>query len=352
MIGVTPVVPFSAWTYVCPIGITAGSAQIFRGRSSQFAGTFPQFLHQYRSWLAPVHLQYEVSGGNRLQAGLLDEIIRQITELRDRIRFDPIHVVDVLLVAFLIYRVLVLVRGTRAWRIVGGIVTFVVLLLLSSWLRFETTYWILDKATLLAPVALVILLLPELRSALEGVGKLGFWPKRFQAPEVQVEAQTVEEIVAAVSELSTARIGALIVVERGPPLNDIVANGVMLDSKLTAATLVSIFYPGNPLHDGAVVLRDNRILAAACRLPLSESSRLDSQMHMRHRAAVGVTEAHDCIVVVVSEERGLVSLSADGEIERLESAAAVRERLNHFLRGSEPAPKIRRLPKVRIGGGK
>ncbi|MEJ5171651.1 MAG: diadenylate cyclase CdaA, partial [Fimbriimonadales bacterium] len=254
-----------------------------------------------------------------------------------------VDVADILLVAYLVYRLLAMIRGTRAWRILGGIVVFILALYASNALRLNTLHWVLDKATLLAPVALVILLLPELRQALETVGKIGLWPQVLPSlSEPAAEAQTVEEIVAAVSEMASARVGALIVLERTANLDEIVANGVRLDAKVSAPTLAAIFYPGNPLHDGAAIIRGDRIVAAACRLPLSESERLDANVHMRHRAAVGVTEALDCLCVVVSEERGTISLAADGRLRRLGSHLELREILNTQFRGVAGSGKSER----------
>ena len=254
-----------------------------------------------------------------------------------------VDVTDILLVAYLVYRLLAMIRGTRAWRILGGIVVFILALYASSALRLNTLHWVLDKATLLAPVALVILLLPELRQALETVGKIGLWPQVLPSlSEPAAEAQTVEEIVAAVAEMASARVGALIVLERTASLDEIIANGVPLDAKVTAPVLGAIFYPGNPLHDGAAIIRGDRIVAAACRLPLSESERLDANVHMRHRAAVGVTEALDCLCVVVSEERGTISLAADGRLRRLGSHLELREILNTQFRGVASGRKTER----------
>lgn len=240
------------------------------------------------------------------------------------------HVIDILLVAYLIYRVLLLIRGTRAWRIAMGVAVFVGLLIFSNYAQLTTLHWVLDKATLLAPVALVILLLPELRQALEGVGRLG---PRIGKTEQRMEAQTVEEVIAAVTEMAASSVGALVVIEKGAPMDEIVSNGVLLEARVSAALLGSVFYEGNPLHDGAVIIRGDTIQAAACRLPLSESMRLDKTLHMRHRAAVGVTEQHDCLAIVVSEERGVISLCADGRLTRIASPGELRDILNTELRG-------------------
>ena len=254
-----------------------------------------------------------------------------------------INVLDVLLVAYLIYRLLLLVRGTRAWRIIIGVVIFVGLLISSERLGFITLHWILEKATYLGPAALVILLLPELRATIEGFGTL---PQRLvpvaSGPSADIaQARTIEELVAACTELAAENVGALIVIERSGHMDEIADNGVLLDASVSAPLLGSIFYEGNPLHDGAVIIRGDTILSAACRLPLSESSRLDQTVHMRHRAAVGVTEAFDCITIVVSEERGTISIAEGGRLRRLNNAPELREFLNRELRTAKPPEKIR-----------
>ncbi|HEY3780137.1 MAG TPA: diadenylate cyclase CdaA [Fimbriimonadaceae bacterium] len=235
--------------------------------------------------------------------------------------------IDILLVAFLIYRVLLLVRGTRFWRTaIGVMASYLILLIFSRELNLDTLNWLLEKSLFLAPVALVILFLPELRQALEGVGRLGEWTEKLViSDKTSIEARTIEEVVAACAEMSASRVGALIVLEKGSPLSDIAGNGVQIDAKLSAALLCSIFYEGNPLHDGAAIIRGTTIVAAACRLPLSESSRLDATVHMRHRAAVGLAEQRDAIVVVVSEERGTISIASEGKLLRLTGPSDLRD---------------------------
>lgn len=252
--------------------------------------------------------------------------------------------VDILLVAYLNYRLFLLVRGTRAWQIAVGVFAFIGLLVLSKVLKLDTLHWILDKAALLGPVALVILFLPELRQGLEGLGKFGLGFQKLVANEHSTEAKTIDELVRAVSSMADERIGALIVVERTGSLDEIIANGVEVDAKVSGPLLQAIFYEGNPLHDGAVVLRGDTIVAAACRLPLSESSRLDQNVHMRHRAAVGVTEILDCLAIVVSEERGSISIAWEGRLRRLSNPVELRDLLNRELRGErvDPPPKPRR----------
>lgn len=280
----------------------------------------------------------------------LNDILRRLNELRELSWENAVNLIDILLVAYLLYRVLKMIRSTRAWRIVVGIGVFLLALFLSRYLQLRTLNWILDKATLLAPVALVILLLPELRQALESFARLGLWPERL-AGENRVAAHTVEEIVASVAEMSAQRVGAILVVERGTHLNDIAENGVRLDAKVSAPLIGSIFYEGNPLHDGAVLIRGDSILAAACRLPLSENRLLDPTVHMRHRAGVGITEQSDSVAIMVSEERGTISVAIDGHLRKLRDHLELREVLNAEIRGvTQDGERIRRRRRERIGG--
>lgn len=244
------------------------------------------------------------------------------------------QVIDVLLVAYVVYRALKLVRGTRAWRILGGIIIFVIALFLSDFFQLHTLHWILDKATVLAPVALVILLLPELRQTLEGFAKLGLWPERLLLGEENTTAtNTIEEIIASVIEMGSSQIGAIIILERNIRLDDIITTGVLINAKASATLIKSIFYYGNPLHDGAIVIRGDQIIAAACRLPLSESLQLDPNTHMRHRAGLGITEQTDAIAIIVSEERGTISVAIENRIQRISSAPELRDFLNQEVKG-------------------
>lgn len=278
----------------------------------------------------------------------MDEIIKSLTVFQKFSAESVKAVFDILLVSYVVYRVLSLIRGPRPWRILGGVFVFIALLLLSAATGLRTLHWLMDKATILGPVALVILLLPELRQALEGFGKLGFWPQRALTASPGVEARIVEELVAVSAELAASRTGAIIVIERGAPLDDVVGNGVAIDSTVSSALLGSIFYGANPLHDGAVVVRGERIVAAACRLPLSENQRLDPTYHMRHRAAIGVTEQMDCVAIVVSEEKGAIGFASDGEMQRV-TTQELRESLNKELRGIEPTGRrvVRRIRHAR-----
>ena len=252
---------------------------------------------------------------------------------------------DILIVAFIIYRLLMLVRGTRGWRILLGLLVFGGLLFLSDIFQLTTVNWILGKAAVLGPVALAILFLPELRQALEGLTKVGWFPDSVTevGHEKNLDRGAVEEIVGAVAEMARDRIGAIIVIETGGHLDEIASNGVMLNAKITTSLLGSIFYGQNPLHDGAVVIRGNNILAAACRLPLSES-KLERNLHMRHRAALGVTEQNDVIAIVVSEEKGSIRVSTEGKLIVISSSTDLREFLiSNTTQNEQGTPTHRRV---------
>ena len=254
------------------------------------------------------------------------------------LRQVAVQVADVLIVAYIVYRVLLLVRGTRAWRIMLGVFVFVLVLWGSEALRLDTLHWLLDKATLLGPVALAILFLPELRQGIEALTKFRFFPQGIVTgtSDVDLDAREIEEIVAAAGELAEDRTGALIVIQKDGRLDDVVASGTPLRAEVTKTLLLAIFYGENPLHDGAVVIEGDVIAAAACRLPLSESSKLDTTLHMRHRAAVGISEATDAIAVVVSEERGTVSVAIEGRLRRMSGLAELRGLLRSELTKDEP----------------
>ena len=244
------------------------------------------------------------------------------------------NVIDILLVTFLVYHLLRLIRGTRAWRVVLGVGVYILTLVLSDYLELRTLHWVLETGKLLGPVALAILFLPELRQAIEGFARLGLWPERFIGQDqMSLHGDALEEIVAAVAELAEQRTGALIVIERLTTLDMVAENGVPVKAQVTAPLLGAIFNEGSPMHDGAAVIRSGQILSAACRLPLSENPSIDSHFHMRHRAGVGISEQSDCVAIIVSEERGLVSCAIDGRLTTVPGGKQLRELLNQELRG-------------------
>ncbi|HEY3268413.1 MAG TPA: diadenylate cyclase CdaA [Armatimonadota bacterium] len=249
-----------------------------------------------------------------------------------------VNVVDILLVSALIYQLLMWARGTRAWQIMWGILVYLAVLWVSTALDLSTLAWILQKFEVLGPVAIVILFFPELRHVLEEMGRIGFWGSRFRVLEKKDVTRLVDEIVRSAVTLSAKSTGALIVIERETGLNDYIASGRILDASLSSELLGAIFYPGGPLHDGAVIVRGDKVVAAGCVLPLTSNPGIGTSIHTRHRAALGTTEQSDAVVVVVSEETGAVSVSHDGRLIRGLREDSLRERLIGLLEGGNGRP--------------
>lgn len=291
--------------------------------------------------------QRDAHHSNASSAFGLDYAAAPLLELLDQIRNSApttlLHVADLALVAYVAYRLLLLVRGSRAWRIIGGVVTYLAVWLASDLVGLRTLHFILDKGLLLGPVAVVILFLPELRAALEGFGGFGLWPERLGGRGRDTAQDTLDAILSAVKQLSRDSIGALIVLERERRLDEITRTGVTLDARVTAPLICSLFHGQNPLHDGALVIRGDRIVAASCRLPSTDRT-VKSHLHMRHRAGIGVTEESDAIAIIVSEERGSISLAWGGRLRENISVDRLTSLLKQMLLPEEDGEgKKRRL---------
>jgi diadenylate cyclase len=236
-------------------------------------------------------------------------------------------VVDILVVAFLVYQALMVVRGTRAGHILLGIFIMVALYGLSVWAGLEALRAVLSFAVPLVGLSIVVLFQSEIRRTLARLGRkrlLGFGAG-FREPEA------INEILMAVETLAPQHVGALIVLERDIGLRTFIESGVALEARITRDLLLSIFAPGLPLHDGAVIIQKDRIAAAACFLPLTTTPALARELGTRHRAAIGITEETDCLSLVVSEETGRISVCSFGELVQGLSLAEVRQRINrHF----------------------
>jgi diadenylate cyclase len=237
-------------------------------------------------------------------------------------------IVDILVVSVLIYELLVFIRGTRAVQMALGGAVFILLLYLSRWGRLETVSWMVRNMAGYIVFAGIVLFQTDIRRALAHMGRAQFF--RYLATEESAE-ESVEEIVVATRLLSAQRIGAIIAVERQIGLRNYVEGGIPLDAELTYDLLLSIFQPKSPLHDGAVIIQENRIAAAACFLPLTVNPRLSKELGSRHRAAIGLTEENDSVAVVVSEETGNISVVVDGQIERGLDPDALGARLRSLL---------------------
>ncbi|NOY63898.1 MAG: TIGR00159 family protein [Nitrospirae bacterium] len=218
---------------------------------------------------------------------------------------------DILIVAFIIYRLLLIIKGTRAVQMLIGLGVLLVVLLISDILRLHTLYWIIQSFWAQVVLALIILFQPEIRKALAHMGETPF----FQPLASASELKSFDEIVRAAISLASRKIGALIVIEREDSLNDFVEIGTPLDAKVTKEILLSIFHPTSPIHDGAVIIREERIVAAGCFLPITLRSDLDRSLGTRHRAAIAITEETDAVVIIISEEKGLISIAYEGKLE-------------------------------------
>jgi diadenylate cyclase len=243
-------------------------------------------------------------------------------------------VVDILLVACLAYQALMVVRGTRAGHILIGILIMVLLYGVSVWAGLEALRAVLSNIVPLIGLAIIVLFHSEIRRMLARLGRkrwMGFGAG-YRAPE------SVDEILMAVEVLAPKKIGALIVLERDIGLRTFIESGVALDARITRDLLLSIFTPGLPLHDGAVIVQKDRIAAAACFLPLTTLPALSRELGTRHRAAIGITEETDCLSIVVSEETGRISVAAFGELVQGLDPAEVLERINRHFGAPLPGP--------------
>jgi diadenylate cyclase len=247
-------------------------------------------------------------------------------------------VLDILVVSILIYETLKLIRGTRAVQMAIGAGLFTVLFYASRFSHLETVNWLIRNLAGYLVFAVIVLFQSDIRRALAHLGRAPFIRYLVKAESTN---DSIEEIVVASGLLAARRVGAIIVVERQIGLRSYVEGGIPLDAVITYDLLLSIFQVTSPLHDGAVIIQEDRIAAAACFLPLTVNPKLSKELGSRHRAAIGLTEENDAIAVVVSEETGIISLVSDGQIERGLTTDALGARLRAliFQRGATAAPQ-------------
>lgn len=228
-----------------------------------------------------------------------------------------LDLLDIAIVTALIFQVLLLVRGTRAVQLTSGLAVLFGVYTASRLLRLNTLQWILSYLGLVIPIALLVIFQPELRRMLEQLGRGGVFVSGLGLALGREESiRLVNDIARACRVLAGRKTGALIVLERRTGLNDIIESGIKIDALLTVQLLITTFFPNTPLHDGAVVIRGNRLMAAGCLLPLSENPHLSRTLGTRHRAGLGMTESTDAVAVVVSEETGSISVARDGRLTR------------------------------------
>lgn len=265
-----------------------------------------------------------------------------------------IDLLEILLIAFAIYHITFWVKKTRAWTLVKGILTLFIAYLLAYVLDMSVILWVFDKTIAIGITALLIVFQPELRKALEELGQKKIVSSILPFDEtkeknVRFSDRTVNEIVRASAELARAKTGALIIMEKDISLSEYERTGINIDSAISSQLLINIFEHNTPLHDGAVIIRGDRIVAATCYLPLSDNMGLSKELGTRHRAAVGISEVSDSLTVIVSEETGKISVAIGGKLLRNIDGDLLRKKLND-LQGKPSEEKPRKRFRLRKGG--
>ena len=258
-------------------------------------------------------------------------------------------VVEISLVSYAVYKVIQLVRETRALQLVKGLLFILIFSWMSKLLGLKTIAYLLQSALQIFGFSLIVLFQPELRRALEKLGSSGFQDlmlRRTDEERFKI-ISAIESIVKACTKLSEDYIGALIVIERGTKIGEIINTGTPMDAVLSTELLINLFIPKSPLHDGAVIVRSNIIKAAACYLPLTQNAALSRELGTRHRAALGITELSDAIAVVVSEESGKISYAHNGGLTRNLTPDLLRKALTKFLLEDENDRKLFTFRKVK-----
>ena len=233
-------------------------------------------------------------------------------------------VLDILIVALLVYKVLGFIRETRAEQLAKGIVVLVGATLLSNFFDLYTLHWLLSGVMTVGLVALVVIFQPELRRALEHLGRSRF-VNIMNDIDKEDAKRMVTEMVNAVETMSASRTGALMVIEKEITLNDIVETGTVIDARISAEMIGNVFYEGAPLHDGAMIIRGSRLYAAGCVLPLTQNKELSKELGTRHRAGIGITENSDALVIIVSEETGVISMAQNGVLTRFMDGKSIEK---------------------------
>lgn len=288
--------------------------------------------------------------------GMLAEFYDQASMLLGLpdISFSPIDFIEILIIAFLFYHILLWIKSTKAWNLFKGIIVILLFVLVSAIFQMNTILWLAERTLNVGLIALVIIFQPELRKALENLGEKNFFGKIFnfsKSDECKFSDRTIEELIKACYAMGKVRTGALIVIEDEIRLNEYIRTGIDIDAILSSQLLINIFEKNTPLHDGAVIVRGDRVVSATCYLPLSDSLSLSKNLGTRHRAAVGVSEVSDSLTIVVSEETGKVSIASKGQIYHGIDADFLREKLQYLQNRNHEVTKLELL-KRRFRNGK
>ena len=257
---------------------------------------------------------------------LWNQILYAVSNMR-----IPYDIIDILIIAFIVYKAIGFLRETRAGQLVKGMVILLVVYFAANWWNLASLKWLLSKVVDSAIIAMAVIFQPELRRILERVGRTKFGRGQMLDDESDVLSQCIDNVSKAAGVMQEQKIGALIVFERTTQLGEIINTGTVIDAEASVSMVNNIFYPKSPLHDGALIVRDGRLYAAGCILPLTQREDLSSQLGTRHRAAIGMTENSDAVVLVVSEETGNISLVSNGQIKRNYNAVSAGAELRRQL---------------------
>lgn len=278
----------------------------------------------------------------------LKQIWHGLTEMLSSVEFSPIvDTIDILLVTVIIYILFKFLKDRRAGKLAAGVLLFFIMLVLSDIFNMRALNFLLRSVTQAGLVALLIVFQPELRSALEkiGTGSIKNLKAMFVTADMKEMMAGIAEVCKAADNLSATKTGALIVFERETKLGDIIKTGTVMDAEISSMLIGNVFYNKAPLHDGALLVRGNRLYSAGCFLPLSQNPDIMKDLGTRHRAAIGITEVSDAVVVVVSEETGLISVALDGKLKRDLTGAKLQELLNDLLLTESNVKFIKRTGK-------
>lgn len=267
-----------------------------------------------------------------------------------------IDIIEILIIAFAVYHIIIWIKDTRAWALMKGIVVLFIVWLIAVIFGMNVLLWIFQNAMVIGITAIVIIFQPEFRNALEQLGRKSFSSiSPFDESKSKTERyseRSVQGIVKAVYEMAKVKTGALIVVEKEIQCREFERTGIPIDAEISSQLLINIFEHNTPLHDGAVVIRGNRVAAATCYLPLSDNMSINKALGTRHRAAVGVSESTDSLTIVVSEETGRVSVAQEGHLQTISDAETLRTILSGIRETAEPSGSRFRLWKGRLINGK
>ena len=260
-------------------------------------------------------------------------------------RISLTNILEIVIISFVVYEILYWVKNTRAWTVLKGLVVICLFALVAAVLHLTTILWILENITGIAVTALLIIFQPELRKALEQLGSQKIISSILSFDDGKVERgfteKTVNELVRATFEMAKVKTGALMVIERNTSLKEIERTGIEINGLVTSQLLINIFEHNTPLHDGAVVIRGNRVAAETCYLPLSDNMTISKDLGTRHRAAVGVSEVTDSLTIVVSEETGRVSVAEGGALTRIADAESLRKILAQVEKPAEESGRFK-----------